>query len=344
MNLGLLIYGSLDTISGGYLYDRRLVEFLRAQGDTVEILSLPWRNYPSHLLDNLTFRLPAGLDLLIQDELNHPSLLGANARPHPCPVISLVHHLRSSEERPAWQNSFYRLVEKRYLRSVDGFIYNSQATRRDVEELLRGTKPSLVAFPPTDRFGLQVTEQEILDRARTPDLRILFLGNVIHRKGLHTLITSLMELPLSVTLDVVGSLEAEPVYALRQKERAAGLAVTFHGSLPDESLSRLMKTAHVLAVPSSLEGFGIVYLEGMGFGLPAIGTSLGAAPEVITEGVDGFIVPPGDAHTLAARLNLLCTDRDLLARMGLAACRRFQKQPEWASTAASIRNFLQEML
>ncbi|HEY6073009.1 MAG TPA: hypothetical protein VIV15_06315, partial [Anaerolineales bacterium] len=129
MNLGLLIYGSLDTISGGYLYDRQLVEYLRAQGDTVEILSLPWRNYPSHLLENLTFRLPAGLDLLIQDELNHPSLLAANARPHPCPVISLVHHLRSSEERPAWQNSFYRMVEKKYLRSVDGFIYNSQTTR-----------------------------------------------------------------------------------------------------------------------------------------------------------------------------------------------------------------------
>ena len=72
MKIGLLIYGSLDTVSGGYLYDRKLVEYLRAQGDTVEIISLPWRNYAAHLMDNFRFRLPPGLDLLIEDELNHP--------------------------------------------------------------------------------------------------------------------------------------------------------------------------------------------------------------------------------------------------------------------------------
>src|SRR5687768_14879794 len=129
MNVGLIIYGSLDTRSGGYLYDRKLVEYLRAHDDTVEIISLPWRNYASHLMDNLSFRLPRGLDLVIEDELNHPSLIAANRRPHPYPVVSLVHHLRSSEARPAWQNNFYRWVEKRYLQSVDSFIFNSKTTQ-----------------------------------------------------------------------------------------------------------------------------------------------------------------------------------------------------------------------
>jgi hypothetical protein len=54
MRVGLLIYGSLDTISGGYLYDCKLVEHLRQQGDQVEIISLPWRNYLRHLGDNLS--------------------------------------------------------------------------------------------------------------------------------------------------------------------------------------------------------------------------------------------------------------------------------------------------
>ena len=49
------------------------------RGMTVEIISLPWRNYAAHLTDNFHFRLPPDLDLLIQDELNHPSLLSANA-------------------------------------------------------------------------------------------------------------------------------------------------------------------------------------------------------------------------------------------------------------------------
>ena len=100
MKIGFLIYGSLDTLSGGYLYDRKLVEYLRAQGDEVETISLPWRNYATHLTDNLHFRLPADLDLLIQDELNHPSLLSANTALRTYPVISLVHHLRCSEQRP----------------------------------------------------------------------------------------------------------------------------------------------------------------------------------------------------------------------------------------------------
>jgi hypothetical protein len=112
MKIGFLIYGSLDTLSGGYLYDRKLVEYLRSQGDTVEIISLPWRNYAAHLTDNFRFSLPRGLDLLIQDELNHPSLLSANRKPHPYPAISLVHHLRCSELRPKWQNLFYRAIER----------------------------------------------------------------------------------------------------------------------------------------------------------------------------------------------------------------------------------------
>src|ERR671924_67505 len=134
MHIGLIIYNSLDTLSGGYLYDRKLVESLRAQGDDVKIFSLPWRNYAAHLTDNFWFRLPtsSNLDLLIQDELNHPSLIAANAQKHPYPIISLVHHLRCSELRPRWQNIFYGWIEKKYLGSVDGFIFNSRTTQKVV--------------------------------------------------------------------------------------------------------------------------------------------------------------------------------------------------------------------
>src|SRR6266508_575338 len=146
MRIGLVIYGTLDTMSGGYLYDRKLVEYLRSQGETVEIISLPWRNYAAHLTDNFRIRLPKGFDVLIQDELNHPSLLFANRGKHPYPVISLVHHLRCSELRPKWQNAFYRMVEQKYLRSVDGFVFNSRTTARAVNNLLKNRKLSIVAY------------------------------------------------------------------------------------------------------------------------------------------------------------------------------------------------------
>ena len=353
LRIALILYGSLDTLSGGYLYDRKLVEYLRAQGDSVDIVSLPWRNYASHLADNLSFRLPRGYDLIIEDELNHPSLLAANAAEHPCPVVALVHHLRCSEERPQWQNNLYRIVEKKYLRGVDGFIFNSQTTKRVVNSVVESSKPSIVAYPPTDRFGEPITETEIETRANEKGaLRILFLGNVIYRKGLHTLLDALEKIKRDgislYKLDIVGSLSIDPAYARAVQARVSVLglqsSVAFHGALDAQPLREKLTQAHVLCVPSSYQGFGIVYLEGMGFGLPAIGTTEGAAGEIIRDGETGFLVPPGSAELLAARLDSLASDRSLLIRLSLAARRHYLEQPSWAETASNIRAFLQSLI
>ena len=344
MRVGLIIYGSLDTLSGGYLYDRKLVEYLRSHGDTVEIVSLPWRSYVAHLMDNLRFHLPPNLDILIQDELNHPSLILPNRGTHPYPIISLVHHLRCSELRPKWQNAFYRWVEKKYLQSVDGFILNSKTTEQVVTKLLNDTKPSVMAYPPTDRFGEPVSEAGIINKAKAHEFRILFLGNVIYRKGLHTLLEAVSGQASAFRIDVVGSLSSEPGYAKQIQEYIAGKHLSssafLHGPLDRAPLIEKLTQAHVLVVPSSYEGFGIVYLEGMGFGLPAIGTTAGAASEIITDGVDGFLIEPENASQLAERLNLLKDRREILTQMSLAARARYLRQPKWEETAHGIREFL----
>ena len=364
MKIGLVIYGSIDTLSGGYMYDRMMVEYLRAQGDTVEIISLPWRNYAAHLTDNFSFSLRNGqqaarlqnLDILIQDELNHPSLIGANRGKHPYPIISLVHHLRCSELRPKWQNDLYRVVEKKYLQSVDGFIFNSKTTKGVVNGLIGDSKPDVIAYPPTDRFGDAVSEREIEERGKPAlsnaegkkELQILFLGNVMGRKGLHTLLEAVKGLKSKVIVDVVGSLTSDPEYAKQMEEYIAqnnlSSFVFLHGSLNNQPLVDKLKNAHVLVVPSSYEGFGIVYLEGMGFGLPAIGTTAGAAGEVIRDGVDGFLIQPGDAYSLATKLQIMNERRDVLIQMSLAARTRYLAQPKWNQTANQIREFLLSFL
>lgn len=358
MKIGLVIYGSLDTLSGGYMYDRRLVDYLRAQGDTVEIISLPWRNYAAHLTDNFhnviasaakQSRSDGKFDILIQDELNHPSLITANRHPHPYPIISLVHHLRCSELRPKWQNAFYRIIEKKYLQSVDGFIFNSQTTRNVVNGLTNHDKPFVVAYPPTDRFGNAISEKEIQQRSKKKELRILFLGNLIERKGLHTLLEAIHRLShFNFQLDIIGSLTSEPKYVKQIQEfitkNHLSSFVFLHGSLNNQPLIDKLKSAHILVVPSSYEGFGIVYLEGMGFGLPAIGTTSGAAGEIIEDGVTGYLIQPGDAQGLANRLEVLNERRDLLVQMSLAARNRYLRQPKWDETASQIREFLRSFL
>ncbi len=348
MKIGLIIYGSLDTLSGGYMYDRMLVEYLRGQGDSVEIISLLWRNYVSHLTDNLTFHLPADLDILIQDELNHPSLVSANSGKHPYPIVSLVHHLRCSELRPKWQNDLYRMVEKKYLQSVDGFIFNSQTTRGVVNSLLGKSKPEVVAYPPTDRFGEAISEEEIKTRANQSPLRILFLGNVMGRKGLHTLLDAVKNQKSRVEVDVVGSLTAEPNYTTQMQNFIANNDLSsfifLHNSLNNEPLVDKLKQSHVLIVPSSYEGFGIVYLEGMAFGLPAVGTTAGAAGEVIEHGKTGYLISPDDSAALTNHISSLASNRELLIELSLNARKRYIQQPAWRQTAGNIRAFLQSMI
>jgi len=348
MKIGFIIYGSLNILSGGYMYDRMLVEYLRAQGDSVEIISLPWRNYAAHLTDNLSFKLPANLDILIQDELNHPSLIAANSGKHSYPIVSLVHHLRCSELRSKWQNNFYRRIEQKYLQSVDGFIFNSQTTKGVVHNLLRKSVPEVVAYPPTDRFGEAISENEIKVRASQTPLRILFLGNVMSRKGVHTLLKAVRSLQPAVRLDMVGSLSVEPRYARKMQDFVAanGLSsiVTFHSSLDNEPLKQKLQQAHVLIVPSTYEGFGIVYLEGMALGLPAIGTTAGAAREIIEHGKTGYLIEPNDSAILAAHISALASDRNLLTELSLNARKRYTQQPAWNETASRIRIFLSSFI
>lgn len=362
MQIGLVIYGSLETTSGGYLYDRMLVNYLRSKGDQVEIISIPWRSYLSHLVDNFSRHLLIRLtgnafDILLQDELNHPSLFWLNRRLRErvdFPIISIVHHLRCNERRPPWQNYFYRIIERAYLSSVNGNIFNSQATQKAVTELLGNavsTEPlsSIIAPPGGDRFGANISEQEISTRAHQPgSLKLLFIGNLIPRKGLHTLLSALAKLPRNTfQLTVVGDDTVDKKYSALIRHSLINLDLQDHvnlsGSLPDAALRSILKSSHLLVVPSEYEGFGIVYLEGMGFGLPAIATIRGGAGEIVNDQIDGYLLQPGDVETLASLIQRLDEDRALLEKLSLEAYRRYNIYPKWDETCALIRDFLQKV-
>ena len=358
MNVGLIIYGSLDLISGGYLYDRLLVDHLRKQVARVEIFSLPWSNYWRHLTDNFSGTLPRAVeamapDLLLQDELNHPSLFHTNRRLQKTlkgPIIAIVHHLRSSEARPVWLNRLYRRMEKRYLETADGFIFNSETTRAVVRDVLGKDPPSVVAYPGGNHLGSRITAERIVERCRWPGpLRILFAGNVIPRKWLHTLVLALSRLSHeSWQLTVAGSLSADVRYVRRIGRLIAGNGleerVKLLDTVPPEQLPGLLESHHCLAVPSFYEGFGIVYLEAMAFGEPVVASTAGAVPEVVDDGREGFLVPPGDVGALTEAIGRLIRDRNLLFKMSLAAWKRSLGHPTWAESAARVEEFLQEAI
>jgi glycosyltransferase involved in cell wall biosynthesis len=317
------------------------------------VVSIPLRSYGLNLAQNYSPGLRRRLskpsfDVLLEDELAHPSLFRLNRSLAP-PRVGIVHHLRSSEERAAWQNDFYRKVEKRYLQSLDAFVFNSETTKETVESLLGKKTRNVVAPPGGDRLPRSITADEVARRAAAPgELRILFVGNLIPRKGLHTLLTALHSLEgRSFRLDVVGREDADRGYAASIRRQAAELGLTdrihFHGALTGAALEEEFRAAHLLAVPSSYEGFGIVYLEAMGFGLPVIASASGASDEIVRHESTGFLVPPGDSWSLARRLESLDEDRALLSRMSVAAFEAFEDHPGWEASMRQVEGFLLDL-
>lgn len=356
MHIGLVVYGGLDRQSGGYLYDRILTEHLRAAGHTVTVVPQPERRfYAPRVLDNFDRAFwqrlaSASFDVLLQDELNHPSLAWGNRwlrTQVDYPIVSIVHHLRSSERHPPALRAFYRWMERQYLATVDGFVFNSPPTRRSVQQLVP-SRPHVVARPSGRRLG-EPPSEAFLDARSHADgpLQIVFVGNVIPRKQLDVLLDAVARIdPRRWHLDIVGApTDAEYTHCVRQQIAALPdpTCVTWHGRLPNDLLRDVLRHGHVLAVPSTHEGFGIVYVEAMGQGLPVLATPNGGPVDLVRDGRTGFLVRPPLVQEIAARLRQLHADRTRLASMAQAARAQYLSSPTWADTTAAIRTFLERI-
>ncbi len=355
MRVGLVIYKNLDRVSGGYLYDRKLVEHLEARGDEVVLFSQPERSYPLRLLDNANLpfwrRLrSADLDVLLQDELNHASLAVGNywLRRHlDVPIVTIVHHLRSQERRSVFSAALSRSLERLYLWGTDARIYNSRSTKRSVESLA-GTRSHVVARPSGRRFGPPVSTDHVRSRAASGEpLRILFVGNLIPRKRLHLLIEGLTQVQSSNwALDIVGDASAHDSYATALRQHLGKLddmsRVSLHGQLPDEDLKQQLHASHVLAVPSAHEGYGIVYVEAMGRGLPVLASPHGGVQDVVRDGENGYFVET--ATEIAEAIDTWAVDREHLAEMGCAAVSHYRSTPTWTETCRRIASFLDRIV
>ncbi|WP_433629723.1 glycosyltransferase family 4 protein [Halomicrococcus sp. NG-SE-24] len=344
MDLTLVVYGSLDEQSGGFRYDRRLVDSLRDRGHAVDVVSLPWTSYARALTHNYGSGLPSRLadaDVVVEDELCHPSLVAANRRVD-APVVTVVHHLRSSEPRGRWRNAAYRAVERRYLRGVDAAVCNGETTRATVAAL--ADLPTAVAPPAGDRFA--PVDATATSAPGDGPLELCFLGNLEPRKGIHVLLDGLAQVDGDWHLTVVGG-TADPGYGRRVRRRVRALdlrdRVTFVGRLPDDAVADRLAESHLLTVPSLYEGVGLVYLEAMAFGVPALATTAGGASEVVTDGENGLLVPPGDATAVADAVRRVRNDRDLLRALSEGARRRFERQPDWDDAADAVEALLREV-
>jgi len=358
MHLCLIVYGSLDTLTGGFLYDKFMVEHLCRQGHEIDIVSLTWRRYGQHLLDNFSATLKSRLtennyDLILQDELNHPSLFWINRKlkkhdGDDTPLISIVHQVLSSQHHPWLLYRLFKTIEKIYLSSIDAFIFNSETTRRNVQHLINFTGPSIVACPGGDRLGHLQAAGKIRTRAvQSGPLKMVFVGNLAPIKGLVPLIEILATLPPTIwQLTVVGSLTMDPAYVRKVKRlisaKNIGRQVILAGSLDGSALQNILSGSQLFVMPFSHEGFGIAYLEAMAYGLPVLALAAGAAKGFIRHGHNGFLFDSAEAGAVAGIIFDLHKNRDCLAKIGQRALQTALSRPGWKETMRSVEHFLME--
>jgi glycosyltransferase involved in cell wall biosynthesis len=177
---------------------------------------------------------------------------------------------------------------------------------------------------------------------------ILTVGRLLateRYKGMDTLITALPRLlPRWPELELVIAGEGDDRAWLGDLAEKTGVQrhVHFLSGLSYADLAACYFACEVFALPSRGEGFGFVYLEAMARGKPVIGGAHGGAPEVIEDGVSGYLVQHGDAVQLATSIETLLTDRTLACEMGARGRKRVEREFRFGVFARSLKKILRE--
>ena len=321
--IAFVVPGRLDQLTGGYLFDRRIVEGLRARGRSVRVIELSQRADTARLaaLPDETATVVDGLALA-----HHAELMIVQARR--LRLIAFIHGPLAQETglSPAAATRA-AAIEAALLSRVRGVLCPSRRTAAAVAGY--GIPPKRIAVVPPGT----AKPAPAPGPRRFPVRALLCVANLVPRKGHELLVAALAQIrDLDWRLSCVGSLERDPatVRAVRRRIRTVGLGrnITLSGEIPPQSVSRAYRAADAFVLPSFHEGYGMVYAEAMAHGLPVIATTAGAIPETVPPQA-GLLVPPGDPAALARALRRMIAQPVLAARLATGSRAAGARLPDW---------------
>jgi glycosyltransferase involved in cell wall biosynthesis len=212
------------------------------------------------------------------------------------------------------------------------FVPSSFVENSLLEAGINKEKISVITFgAPIDYFRPQPKNDKFF--------RVLFVGRVEPRKGVHYLLQAWQELKFSQSeLLLVGINDFPEGWLERYTEQ-----IRYISSVPHASLNQYYSSANVLVLPSLVEGLALVQLEALACGIPLITTPNTGGSDIITDGIEGFIVPIRDTEMLKEKLEW-CYQHPLeLAEMGRAA-RRKAEQLTWERYRQKVASQMLQLL
>ncbi|WP_421981278.1 glycosyltransferase family 4 protein [Roseibium sp.] len=336
--------GELDTPTGGYGYDRKIIAGLQDLGWQVELVPLG-AGFPFPDAGTLE-EARTGLDGLPDGALVVVDGLAFGAMPEVAAftsgrldLVALVHHPLCRETGLSGAQASGLLdSERNALGHARHVIVTSHATATQVAELFGVAADGItVVLPGTEK-------QDCAARRATGRLRLLSVGTVVRRKGYDLLFAALDGLrEFDWHLDIVGGLDADPACHAALQEQLSALAltdrVTFKGAVAPGELSGFYRKADVFVLASRYEGYGMAYTEALAHGLPVIGSGGGAVADTLPDGA-AIYCGTEDIGKLSAALKSLLSDERARLDMAAAARRAAEALPDWRDAAARFADAL----
>lgn len=306
----------------------------------------PW--YPELFLGLPRPRLGRELDAFKPDLVHvvNPVVLGlwgtAIAKQRNLPLLSSYHTdiTSYSKHLKLW---FLTPLSRSFLRDVHNQAHVNLCTSSQMVAEARsyGIKRVRLWRKAIDTEQYQPSKRSAAMRERlsdgNPDAPLLvYVGRLSNEKRLEWLLEPLKRLP-GVRLALVGSGPAEE----HLRSVFAGTPTVFTGYLAGDDLAAAYASADVFAFPSDTETLGFVAMEAMACGVPVVGARAGGIPDVIDDGVNGFLFTPGDSADLTEKLRLLLHDDELRAQFGQRARLEMQQWGWREATTGLVEHYEQ---
>ena len=339
--------GSLDTPTGGYAYDRRMIAELRDLGWNVEFLNIgegfPWPDEATRsAARTLLLKVPTGQPIVLDGLALGVLPDVATELTSRNPLLALVHHPLALEwGLPANQADVLRRSEQAALAAAREVVVTSAATAKLVTADYGVPWGHITVARP----GSDPAPRSTGSQSEIPHL--LSVGSVVPRKGFDVLVAALARLAeLPWRLTIAGDLTRDPNEAAKLHASISqhGLASRIEalGAVSPERLAALYSNADLFVLASRFEGYGMAYAEALSRGLPVVGTTAGAIPDTVPHEA-GLLVTAGDVIALAEALRSVVADAGLRHRMSDAASEAARKLPSWRQSGAIFAAALEKL-
>jgi glycosyltransferase involved in cell wall biosynthesis len=327
LRVRLLTRGSPLAVTGGHLYHQHLVEAAPRHHASVEIAQA-----------SLFSSRPHGVDVVVLDSITAWRFAGRRRRRSDPPMVAMVHQPPGGVEGGLLRRRVQGLLDRSAYRHCAAVVVAGPTVAAEL--IARHGVPAgdVHVVEPGCDLPLGRPSADVRHGRR---LAVVCVANWLPNKGVVDLLDAVAALPPDhVTLHLAGRDDVAPDYtsAVQARLATAELAdrVVVHGTLERQQIADLFAGADVLALPSRRETYSTVLAEALAAGLPVVAWRTPHAEQVVADGVEALLVPPGDITALSGALSSLATDERRRALLAAAARRRGATLPRWSDTAAAF--------